>query len=119
MTKKSLKARASKLSDKQHQLDYLSNGIFKDGSLPTFKEKLTHYGLAEIQPKKLSILQINIGYMCNQVCAHCHVDAGPDRKEMMDQVTLEACLKVMRENQVETVDLTGEPQKCIRNLGGL
>lgn len=107
MTKKSLKARASKLSDTQHQLDYLSNGIFKDGSLPTFKEKLTHYGLAEIQPKKLSILQINIGYMCNQVCVHCHVDAGPDRKEMMDQVTLEACLKVMRENQVETVDLTG------------
>ena len=45
--------------------------------------------------------------MCNQVCAHCHVDAGPDRKEMMDQVTLEACLRVMRENQVETVDLTG------------
>ena len=52
MTKKSLKARASKLSDTQHQLDYLSNGIFKDGSLPTFKEKLTHYGLAEIPTQK-------------------------------------------------------------------
>ena len=50
--------------------------------------------------------------MCNQVCAHCHVDAGPDRKEMMDQVTLETCLKVMRENQVETVDLTKSPRNA-------
>ena len=45
--------------------------------------------------------------MCNQVCAHCHVDAGPDRKEMMDRPTLEACLKVMRDHKIETVDLTG------------
>jgi radical SAM/Cys-rich protein len=45
--------------------------------------------------------------MCNQVCAHCHVDAGPDRKEMMLDQTMEDCLSVMRNNSIETVDLTG------------
>ncbi|MGB1448529.1 MAG: arsenosugar biosynthesis radical SAM (seleno)protein ArsS [Flavobacteriaceae bacterium] len=107
MTTKSLKARQNELSNTQRQLDILSNGIFKDGSLPTFKEKLKSHRLEAILPKKLSILQINLGYMCNQVCAHCHVDAGPDRKEMMLETTMEECLKVMRENAIETVDLTG------------
>ena len=107
MAAKSLKARASALSNIQHQLDHLSQGIFQDGTLPTFESKLKEHHLQEIRPQKLTILQLNIGYMCNQVCAHCHVDAGPDRKEMMDRATLEACLKVMRENSIETVDLTG------------
>lgn len=107
MASKSLKARSSKLSQTQYQLDYLSNGVFQDGSLPTFKEKLNEHQLEVIRPKHLSILQINVGYMCNQVCAHCHVDAGPDRKEIMDISTLKACLKVMQENAIETVDLTG------------
>lgn len=107
MAAKSLKARASALSNIQHQLDHLSQGIFQDGTLPTFESKLKEHHLGEIHPQKLTILQLNIGYMCNQVCAHCHVDAGPDRKEMMDRATLEACLKVMRENCIETVDLTG------------
>ena len=107
MASKSLKARASELSNTQCQLDHLSNGIFQDGTLPTFKDKLKEHQLGEIRPKDLSILQINIGYMCNQVCAHCHVDAGPDRKEMMDRPTLEACLNVMRDHKIETVDLTG------------
>ena len=107
MAAKSLKARASALSNIQHQLDHLSQGIFQDGTLPTFESKLKEHHLGEIRPQKLTILQLNIGYMCNQVCAHCHVDAGPDRKEMMDRATLEACLKVMRENSIETVDLTG------------
>ena len=107
MASKSLKARSSKLSQTQYQLDYLSNGVFQDGSLPTFKEKLNEHQLEVIRPKNLSILQINVGYMCNQVCAHCHVDAGPDRKEIMSLSTLEACLRVMQENTIETVDLTG------------
>ena len=40
-------------------------------------------GQFPLRPKKLEVLQINLGYMCNQVCEHCHVDAGPDRKEIM------------------------------------
>ena len=107
MATKSLKAQQSELSNTQRQLEILSNGIFKNGQLPTFKQKLKEHTLPSIQPKKLSILQINIGYMCNQVCAHCHVDAGPDRKEMMSRTTMEECIAVMETNEIETVDLTG------------
>ena len=107
MATKSLKAQQSELSNTQRQLEILSNGIFKNGQLPTFKQKLKEHALPPIQPKKLSILQINVGYMCNQVCAHCHVDAGPDRKEMMSRAVMEECIAVMETNAIETVDLTG------------
>ncbi|HCK05607.1 MAG TPA: radical SAM protein, partial [Flavobacteriaceae bacterium] len=50
---------------------------------------------------------VNLGYICNQVCAHCHVDAGPDRKEIMTQETMEHCLKIMESSGVKTLDLTG------------
>ena len=107
MATKSLKARQNALSNTQRQLDILSNGLFQDGTLPTFEEKIKAHQLEDIRPKELQILQINLGYMCNQVCAHCHVDAGPDRKEMMLDQTMEDCLSVMRNNSIETVDLTG------------
>ena len=107
MATKSLKARQNALSNTQRQLDILSSGLFQDGTLPTFEEKMKAHQLDAIRPKTLQILQINLGYMCNQVCAHCHVDAGPDRKEMMLDQTLEDCLSVMRNNSIETVDLTG------------
>ena len=45
--------------------------------------------------------------MCNQVCAHCHVDAGPDRKEIMTKKTLQQCLDVLKISGVNTLDLTG------------
>jgi radical SAM/Cys-rich protein len=45
--------------------------------------------------------------MCNQVCAHCHVDAGPDRKEIMTRKTLQMCLDICKNNKISTVDLTG------------
>jgi len=107
MATKSLKARQNALSNTQRQLDILSNGLFQDGTLPTFEEKIKAHQLEDIRPKELQILQINLGYMCNQVCAHCHVDAGPDRKEMMLDQTLEDCLSVMRNNPIKTLDLTG------------
>ena len=45
--------------------------------------------------------------MCNQVCAHCHVDAGPDRKEIMTRETMQECLDVIKQTGVHTLDLTG------------
>lgn len=45
--------------------------------------------------------------MCNQVCAHCHVDAGPDRKEIMTRETMLQCLDVLKRSDFDTVDLTG------------
>ena len=107
MATKSLKARKSKLSNPQEQLDFLAQGIFENGELLTFKETLNLHGDFPLKPTKIEILQINLGYMCNQVCAHCHVDAGPDRKEIMTQETMQYCLEVLKKTTVHTLDLTG------------
>ena len=74
---------------------------------PSFAQKMEEVGLFPLTPKKLEILQINVGYMCNQQCVHCHVDASPYRKEITPKEVLEACLKVIDGTQVNTVDLTG------------
>lgn len=107
MPTKSLKARKNELSYPEKQLEFLSNGIFSEGELPYFKDKIANFGNKPLRPKKLEILQLNLGYMCNQVCSHCHVDAGPDRKEIMTRATMEDCLEVIRNSSVHTLDLTG------------
>jgi radical SAM/Cys-rich protein len=55
----------------------------------------------------LEILQVNLGYRCNQSCRHCHVNAGPTRKESMSQETMEQVLVLAQVAQVHTLDLTG------------
>lgn len=105
--KKSLLARNNDLANTQRQLDILSNGIFADGELPTFAKKIKETNQFPLRPNKLEILQINLGYMCNQVCAHCHVDAGPDRKEIMTRETMQQCLDVIKTTGAHTLDLTG------------
>lgn len=107
MAIQSLKKRASNLANTNAQLEILSNGIFANGELPTFKTKIAETNQFPLQPKKLEILQINVGYMCNQVCAHCHVDAGPDRKEIMTKETMQQCLDVIKQTGAHTLDLTG------------
>jgi len=103
----SLHKREDKFADPNNQLDYLSNGIFANGELPTFAAKIKSTGQFPLRPKPLEILQINVGYMCNQVCEHCHVDAGPDRKEIMTRETMNQCLEVIRATKAHTLDLTG------------
>jgi radical SAM/Cys-rich protein len=76
-------------------------------SLPTFEQKLTEHGLAQLNATGVSVLQINVGKLCNQTCRHCHVDAGPDRREVMQRETMEECLAVLRRTPIETVDVTG------------
>ena len=104
---KSLKSRQDSLAQTEKQLEILNGGIFEDGTLPTFKEKVKNSNIQQVRPTGLEILQINVGYMCNQVCSHCHVDAGPDRKEIMTQETMEQILHVLRNSKINTVDLTG------------
>lgn len=56
----------------------------------------------------LTTLQVNLGYLCNQTCIHCHVDAGPKRTELMDEDTVAQVLAFLRaQPQVRTLDLTG------------
>lgn len=56
---------------------------------------------------KLTTLQVNLGYRCNQQCQHCHVNAGPNRTEQMDWSTIETVLAFLRQQQVAILDLTG------------
>ncbi|MBL4604938.1 MAG: arsenosugar biosynthesis radical SAM protein ArsS [Flavobacteriaceae bacterium] len=107
MSKKSLLARNNDLANTERQLEILSNGMFANGELPTFAKKIKETNQFPLRPKKLEILQINVGYMCNQVCSHCHVDAGPDRKEIMTKETMLQCLGVIKKTKAHTLDLTG------------
>ena len=104
----SLHKKGSALAQSNKQLEILSNGIFQNGELPTFKDKISETSQFPLKAKKLEILQINVGYMCNQVCEHCHVDAGPDRKEIMTRETMKQCLEVIKNSGAHTLDLTGE-----------
>ncbi len=55
----------------------------------------------------LATLQLNLGYLCNISCSHCHVDAGPRRTELMDRPTMELALAVAERHRVAALDLTG------------
>ena len=107
MATKSLKAREKDLANTNRQMEILNGSLFESGELPFFRDKLSSSGNAALRPRTLEILQINVGYMCNQVCEHCHVDAGPDRKEIMTRETMEECLAVIRTTGAHTLDLTG------------
>ncbi len=107
MILKPLKSRKHHLADPSEQLKFLSNGIFGPEGLPSFAEKLKDSGDFPLRPKPLEILQINLGYMCNQVCAHCHVDAGPQRKEIMTRDTMSHILHILKSSGAHTLDLTG------------
>ncbi len=60
-----------------------------------------------IDRKTLRTIQVNLGYKCNQRCLHCHVNAGPNRKEMMSKKTINQILKFAKKNSIKTIDLTG------------
>ena len=107
MLAKSLKKRENELANAKRQLKILSQGVFENGELPMFNAQLEAVNKSVLKSKALEILQINVGYMCNQVCAHCHVDAGPDRKEIMTRKTMQQCLDVIKKTGAHTLDLTG------------
>jgi radical SAM/Cys-rich protein len=60
-----------------------------------------------ISRNKLEILQVNLGYLCNLSCSHCHVNAGPKRTEIMDKATIGEVLEFIGRHAVHTLDLTG------------
>lgn len=61
----------------------------------------------DIKRDFLETLQINIGYKCNQACSHCHVNAGPNRKEMMSEDIIKIIPKVIEANNIKVLDITG------------
>lgn len=102
-TVKSLAARHNELSSPEFQLNVLNNKV----PFTPFSEKIKTSGLPILKSSGMTSFQMNIGKMCNQTCAHCHVDAGPDRQEIMTRETMIQCLDVLKNIQVTTVDITG------------
>ncbi|PCI29122.1 MAG: radical SAM protein [SAR324 cluster bacterium] len=75
--------------------------------IPSFQQKLEEENL-HVQRGKLKIFQINMGKLCNQACSHCHVEAGPKRKEIMEKGTVTRIVELLsKAPEVETVDITG------------
>jgi radical SAM/Cys-rich protein len=74
---------------------------------PSFQSKLKEHDLAPLKTGPLEILQVNLGYMCNQTCNHCHVDAGPDRTEKMSKENLQLIVDIVLREEIKSVDITG------------
>jgi len=75
--------------------------------LPTFERVLSAEGLSPLRATGIFVLQVNVGRLCNQTCHHCHVDAGPDRRESMSRETAEACIRALAASDIQTLDITG------------
>jgi len=72
-----------------------------------FGTKLAEHGVLKLLRMKLTTLQINVGKVCNQTCTHCHVDAGPDRREAMTYETAKKVIDFLARSDVKTLDITG------------
>jgi radical SAM/Cys-rich protein len=102
--KTSLKHRGSPLAIANQQVSLLENTHIEC----RFSDRLAIEDVDTLRANSIQILQVNLGKLCNMTCAHCHVDAGPDRREIMDRQTIEMCLTVLAENpEIATLDLTG------------
>ena len=91
------------LADPREQVRLLEQG----DSLARFDQTLRQHGLPALAATSLDVLQVNVGRLCNQTCRHCHVDAGPDRREIMTRDVMQACLDVLERHPFSTLDITG------------
>jgi radical SAM/Cys-rich protein len=74
----------------------------------TFQKVLSAHEITELRPLQIHTLQVNVGKYCNQTCRHCHVDAGPQRKEIMSAEVAAHVISVLkRYPQIQTLDITG------------
>lgn len=100
--------RHHKLAETAVQREILQHGRNGENALVPFQQKLAENGLFPLKPTGVQVFQVNVGKMCNQVCQHCHVDAGPDRREIMSYETMQQCLAVLQQNPAfRVVDITG------------
>ena len=72
-----------------------------------FESALAGASLWPLRPTATQIFQVNVGKICNQTCRHCHVDAGPDRTEVMSREVMDQCLAALASTSIPSVDITG------------
>ncbi|MEX0704752.1 MAG: arsenosugar biosynthesis radical SAM (seleno)protein ArsS [Planctomycetales bacterium] len=103
MTSLTLLRRHHPLSSPERQIEILEAA----GSVPHFDDALSERGLAPLRAAGIEVLQVNVGKLCNQTCRHCHVDAGPDRRESMTAEIVQACLDLLAATDIPVLDVTG------------
>ncbi|MDH5637240.1 MAG: hypothetical protein OEZ04_01980, partial [Nitrospinota bacterium] len=81
-------------------------GVTSSEPSESFGATLQRNGL-KLQRDRLSTLQVNVGYVCNQTCKHCHVEAGPNRKETMSRNTAEQVVRFAATARPDIADITG------------
>ena len=81
-----------------------------------FRQTLARHGL-ELTRGETTTLQVNVGLICNQVCHHCHLEAGPARREVMKPETVDAVVAFVRRCRVGVIDITGGAPELNPNLG--
>ncbi len=114
---KSLRSRGDVLSNGFYQLKVLQGKELVHHVGTSFDRSISQFGMGPLVPAKTEVLQINIGKLCNQSCAHCHVDAGPDRKdEQMSRAHLERCLEILTKYKIPKVDITGGAPEMNENF---
>jgi radical SAM/Cys-rich protein len=85
--------------------------------IASFQQHLNETLDSGLYAGEIEIFQMNVGYKCNLTCKHCHVNAGPDRHEMMDQETIAKCAELIKKHKFQTVDLTGGAPELLPELG--
>jgi radical SAM/Cys-rich protein len=103
MAELTLLREANPLADPAEQMRVLRGR----GQAPAFEQVLRERSGLPLQAKGIEILQVNVGKVCNQTCRHCHVDAGPDRREAMSREVAEACIRVLDRGGIPKLDITG------------
>ena len=78
-----------------------------DCGIIAFNKAVNESAKAPLSATGINVLQINTGYRCNLLCRHCHVDAGPERREVMTRQTMLECLEALDTSCISTVDITG------------
>ena len=72
-----------------------------------FDDNLREIEQYPLKAEKINMFQINFGKLCNQVCMHCHVGAGPNRTEIINKEVLALCITIIKQNKIPSVDITG------------
>jgi radical SAM/Cys-rich protein len=102
MTALTLLRQGSPLAHSENQRQILASV-----SLRPFEQALADSGHWPLLADGIQVLQVNVGKLCNQTCHHCHVDAGPERREVMSRQTVQLCLNVLATSAIPTLDITG------------
>jgi len=93
------------LAESSRQLEILEGDASSEHK--TFGQVLQEHDCEPLRASGIEALQINVGKLCNMTCAHCHVDAGPDRRESMSREVAEAVINVLAQTDIPTLDITG------------